>query len=235
MAKIGKRLKGIKKLVERGRLYELKEAVSLAKETASVKFDETVELAAKLGVNTKHADQQVRSTVVLPSGTGKKVRVVVFTKGEKVNEALSAGAIEAGAEDLIERIQGGWLDFDVAVATPDMMRDVSKLGKILGPRGLMPNPKAGTVTFEVKQAIEEIKKGKIEFRADRYGIVHAPIGKVSFSLEQLYANLKAVIQAIISSKPAGAKGQYLRSLYLSTTMGPGIKLDPVSARKALEE
>lgn len=235
MAKIGKRLKETEKLVERGRLYELKEAVSLAKETTSVKFDETVELAAKLGVNTKHADQQVRSTVVLPSGTGKKVRVVVFTKGEKVNEALSAGAIEAGAEDLIERIQGGWLDFDVAVATPDMMRDVSKLGKILGPRGLMPNPKVGTVTFEVKQAIEEIKKGKIEFRADRYGIVHAPVGKVSFSLEQLYANLKAVIQAIISSKPAGAKGQYLRSLYLSTTMGPGIKLDPVSARKALEE
>ncbi|MDI6792097.1 MAG: 50S ribosomal protein L1 [bacterium] len=235
MAKQGKRLKEAEKLIEKDKLYELDEAAALAKKIAGAKFDETVELAAKLGVDTKHADQQVRSTVVLPSGTGKKVRVVVFTKGEKVNEALSAGAIDAGAEDLIEKVQGGWLDFDVAVATPDMMRDVSKLGRILGPRGLMPNPKAGTVTFEVSKAIEEIKKGKIEFRADRYGIVHAPVGKASFSFEQLYANLKAVVQAIMWAKPAAAKGQYLRSLHLSTTMGPGIKIDPGSIRKAMEE
>lgn len=235
MAKKGKRFNQIQGLVDQEKLYDLKEAIALVKETAKANFDETIELAVRLGVDTRHADQQIRSTVTLPSGTGKEVRVVVFAKGEKVKEAIEAGAIEAGASELIEKVKEGFLDFDVAVATPDIMRDVSKLGKILGPRGLMPNPKARTVTFEVGKATEEIKKGKIEFRADKFGIVHAPIGKASFSIEALYSNLKALILAVLKAKPAAAKGQYVRSIALASTMGPGIKIDPKLATQAMEE
>lgn len=235
MAKKGKRFNQVQGLIEEEKLYDLKEALSLVKETAKAKFDETVELAVRLGVDPRHADQQVRNTVILPSGTGKEVRVIVFAKGEKVSEAIEAGAIEAGAAELIEKVQKGFLDFDVTVATPDMMRDVSKLGRVLGPRGLMPNPKTGTVTFEVGKTIEEIKKGKIEFRADKFGIVHAPIGKASFSIEALYENLKTLILAVLKAKPSAAKGQYVKSIALAATMGPGIKIDPKLATKATEE
>lgn len=212
--------------VNREQLYEAPEAVKLVKETARAKFDETVEVAVRLGIDPKHADQMVRGTVVLPAGTGKKVRVLVFAKGEKAREAEAAGADYVGAEELAAKIQEGWLDFDVAVATPDMMGVVGKLGRILGPRGLMPNPKAGTVTFELRQAIEQIKAGKIEFRADKAGIVHAPIGKVSFSEDKLLQNFQSLMEALIKAKPAAAKGQYLRSVVMSSTMGPGVRINP---------
>lgn len=225
MAKRSKRQKEILEKFDRNKIYDPKTAFELVKELSNVKFDETVELHARLGVNPKQADQNLRGTVVLPHGTGRTVRVVVFAKGEKVKEAEAAGADFVGAEDLAEKIEGGWLDFDVAVATPDMMSLVGKLGRVLGPQGLMPNPKAGTVTFEVGKAVEEIKAGKIEYRVDKAGIIHLPIGKISFSTEALLDNFKEVMDTLVREKPAAAKGKYLRSVVISSTMGPGIKVD----------
>ncbi|HBT47357.1 MAG TPA: 50S ribosomal protein L1 [Peptococcaceae bacterium] len=229
MPKHGKRYLEAKKLVDRQRLYEPVEAISLVKQTATAEFDETVEAAVRLGVDPRHADQQVRGTVVLPHGTGKTPRVLVFAKGDKAKEAEEAGADIVGAEDLVEKIQGGWMDFDVAIATPDMMGTVGKLGRILGPRGLMPNPKAGTVTMDVARAVKEVKAGKIEFRVDKGGIIHAPIGKVSFPEEKLMENFRALIEALVRAKPAAAKGQYIKGVSLSCTMGPGIKVNPLKA------
>ncbi|PRR69342.1 50S ribosomal protein L1 [Neomoorella humiferrea] len=229
MPKHGKRYREISKLVDRQQLYEPAEAIALAKKTASAKFDETVEVAVRLGVDPRHADQQVRGTVVLPHGTGKTRRVLVFAKGEKAKEAEEAGADYVGAEELVEKIQNGWLDFDVAIATPDMMGVVGKLGRILGPRGLMPNPKTGTVTMDIARAVKEVKAGKIEFRVDKTAIVHAPIGKASFPEEKLRENFQALIEALVRAKPAAAKGQYLKSISVATTMGPGIKINTVKA------
>ena len=229
MPKHGKKYEEAIKLVEKNKLYESEEAIELVKKTASAKFDETVEVAFKLGVDPKHADQQIRGAVVLPHGTGKTKRVLVFAKGEKAKEAETAGADFVGAEDLVEKIQGGWADFDVAVATPDMMGTVGRLGKILGPRGLMPNPKVGTVTLDVTRAINEIKAGKIEYRTDKAGNIHAPIGKASFDNDKLLANFHTLIDTLIKVKPAAAKGQYMRGITLSTTMGPGVKVNPLKA------
>lgn len=226
MAGAGKRYTDAAKLVDRERLYETAEALSLARETARAKFDETIDVAVRLGVDPRHADQVVRGAVVLPYGTGRTARVIVFAKGEKAREAEAAGADYVGAEDLAEKIQGGWLDFDAAVATPDMMGLVGRLGKILGPRGLMPNPKTGTVTFNVGDAVREIKAGKVEYRTDKAGIVHVPIGKASFDTDKLVANFNSLMEAIIRSKPEGAKGQYIRSITVSSTMGPGIRINP---------
>ena len=205
--------------------YDLREAISLAKKAASAKFDETVEIALKLGVDPRQADQMVRGTVSLPHGTGKDVRVVVFAKGEKETEAKEAGADLVGSDDLIEKVKGGWLEFDAAIATPDMMGSVGKLGRILGPRGLMPSPKSGTVTFDVAKAVKEIKAGKIEFRVDKNANIHAPFAKVSFSEDQIFENAVAVLEAIVKAKPSAARGQYLKVAALSSTMGPGIRLD----------
>ena len=227
MAKHGKKYQEALKLVEEDKLYEAEEAVELVKKTASAKFDQTVEVAVKLGVDPKHADQQVRGAVVLPHGTGKTKRVLVFAKGEKAKEAEIAGADFVGAEDMVEKIQGGWTDFDVAVATPDMMGLVGRLGKILGPKGLMPNPKVGTVTLDVERALNEIKAGKIEYRTDKAGNIHAPLGKVSFDSVKLVENFQTLIDTLIKVKPAAAKGQYIRSIFLSATMGPGIRLNPL--------
>jgi len=229
MAKKSKRIQEQLKQFDRQTQYSPKEALEIVKNMASAKFDETVELAVKLGVNPKHADQQLRGAVVLPHGTGKSVKVLVFATGEKAAEAEKAGADYVGDADLIEKIQGGWLDFDVAVATPDMMGAVGKLGRILGPKGLMPNPKTGTVTMDVARAVKEIKAGKIEYRTERAGIVHVPIGKVSFAVEQLLENFMTVIETLIKVKPAAAKGQYLRSVTVSSTMGPGVKINPARA------
>lgn len=225
MAKRGKKYQGAVIKLDKQKRYSLNEALQLVKETAYAKFDETVEVAAKLGVNPKHADQIVRGSVILPRGLGREVKVLVFAKGEKEKEALSAGADFVGSDDLIAKIAGGWLEFDKAVATPDMMGTVSKLGKILGPRGLMPNPKTGTVTFEVAKAITDLKAGRVDFRVDKAGIIHAPIGKVSFDLEGLKANLIALIETLAKLKPASSKGQYFRSLTLCSTMSPGIKVN----------
>lgn len=215
------------KLVDRTNLYEVDEAITVLKNTASAKFDETVETHIKLGVDGRHADQQVRGAVVLPHGTGKQVRVLVFAKGEKLDEALAAGAEYAGGMEYVEKIQKeGWIDFDVVVATPDMMGTVGRLGRILGPKGLMPNPKAGTVTMDVSRAVAEIKAGKVEYRLDKSNIIHVPIGKVSFTEEQIADNFHTLIGAIIKAKPAAAKGQYLKSVTIASTMGPGIKLNP---------
>lgn len=211
--------------VDQTKEYAVEEAVELARKVAYAKFDETVELAVRLGVNPKYADQMVRGAVVLPHGTGKQVRVLVFAKGEKEREAREAGADFVGAEDMVEKIQGGWLDFDTAVATPDLMGQVGRLGKILGPRGLMPNPKVGTVTFDIARAVREVKAGKVEFKVDKAGNVHVPIGKKAFSGERLAANANAVLEALVRAKPPAAKGQYLRSITVSTTMGPGIRVD----------
>ncbi|MEJ2111486.1 MAG: 50S ribosomal protein L1 [Acidobacteriota bacterium] len=207
------------------KLYKLEEAVPVLKNIAFAKFNETVEISMKLGVNPKHADQMVRGTVVLPNGLGKSKRVVVIASGEKVKEAEEAGADEVGGDDIVERISGGWMDFDAVVATPDMMRSVGKLGKILGPRGLMPNPKTGTVTFEVATAVKEIKAGKVEFRVDKTGIIHAPCGKIQFDEKNLYDNIRALIDAVVRAKPASSKGKYIRSIFLSSTMSPGIRVD----------
>lgn len=229
MATHGKKYAEAFKLVEKDKFYDPEEAIELAKKTASAKFDETVEVAFRLGVDPKHADQQVRGAVVLPHGTGKTKRVLVFAKGEKAKEAEVAGADIVGAEDLVTKIQGGWADFDVAVATPDMMGLVGRLGKILGPKGLMPNPKVGTVTLDVTRAINEIKAGKIEYRTDKAGNIHAPIGKVSFESEKLLQNFRTLVDTLLKVKPAAAKGQYMRSITLSTTMGPGVKVNVLKA------
>ena len=226
MPRKGKAYREAAQKVEPGRLYSAAEAVALVKQTARARFDETVELAVRLGVDVKHADQMVRGAIVLPHGTGKEARVLVFAKGEAAKKAESAGADYVGAEELVQKIEGGWLDFDVAIATPDMMPMVGKLGRILGPRGLMPNPKSGTVTPDVETAVREAKAGKVEFRTERAGIVHVPIGKVSFTEDQLLENLQAVLDALIKAKPAAAKGQYIRSVAISSTMGPGIRIHP---------
>jgi large subunit ribosomal protein L1 len=207
------------------RQYSLEEAVALLKKIACAKFNETVEVVLRLGVNPKHADQMVRGTVVLPNGLGKSKRVIVIASGEKVKEARDAGADEVGGEDIVERIAGGWMDFDAAIATPDMMRSVGKLGKVLGPRGLMPNPKTGTVTFDVGKAIKEIKAGKVEFRVDKTGIVHAPCGKIQFDEKSLFENAKALIDAVVRAKPPSSKGKYVKSVSISSTMSPGIWID----------
>ncbi len=230
MAK-GKKYQDALKRIEPDRLYEVAEACTLVKETAVARFDEAVELAVRLGVDPRHADQMVRGAVALPHGTGKTVRVVAFAKGEQARQAAEAGADVVGDEDLVGRIQGGWLDFDVAVATPDMMGSVGRLGRVLGPRGLMPNPKSGTVSAEIGAAIREIKAGKIEFRTEKAGIVHVPVGRVSFEPEALAENVHAVLDALVRAKPAAAKGTYVKSVFLASTMGPGI---PVSTRSALE-
>ena len=223
--KHGKKYTEAAKLVDRATQYDPAEAIALVKKTATAKFDETVELHIRTGCDGRHADQQIRGAVVLPNGTGKTVRVLVFAKGDKLNEAEAAGADHVGGEELIPKIQNeGWLDFDVVVATPDMMGVVGRLGKVLGPKGLMPNPKAGTVTMDVTKAINDIKAGKIEYRLDKSNIIHCPIGKVSFSEEKLQQNYQALLDAIVKAKPAALKGQYIKSLTLTTTMGPGIRM-----------
>jgi large subunit ribosomal protein L1 len=226
MKQRGKKHTETAKKVDRGRRYSLDEATSLVKEASYAKFDETVDLAVRLGVNPKHADQMVRGALVLPHGVGKTVRVLVFARGEKVAEAEQAGADFVGGEDLIAKVTGGWLDFDTVVATPDMMGQVGKLGRVLGPRGLMPNPKVGTVTFDVNKAVREAKAGKVEFRVEKAGIVHVPVGKRSFDPSKLQDNIRALMQALVKAKPSTAKGQYLRTITLSATMGPGIRIDP---------
>jgi large subunit ribosomal protein L1 len=233
MAKRGKRYREAAAKVDRNRRYPFTEAVELALQTASSKFDETLDAAVALGVNPRHADQMVRGAVVLPHGLGRTVRVLVFAKGEKEKEALEAGADYAGAEDLIERIKGGWLEFDKAVATPDIMGQVGKIGKILGPRGLMPNVKVGTVTFEVAKAVNELKGGKVEFRVDRAGVVHAPVGKASFGADKLLQNLASLMEALVRLKPATSKGAYMKGIYVSTTMGPGIPVDSSDVKNLL--
>jgi len=220
--------------VDRTQMLDLGAAIELAKSIASGRFDETLEIAVRLGVDPKHADQMVRGTVVLPHGVGKVMRVLVFTKGEKEKEAKAAGADYVGCEDLIEKIQQGWLEFDRALATPDVMGLVGKLGKILGPRGLMPNPKTGSVTFDVGKAVQEFKGGKIEFRVEKAGIVHAPVGKISFSREQLMENASTLLEALMKAKPASAQGTYMKAISVSSTMGPGIKVDPNLAIAAKE-
>jgi large subunit ribosomal protein L1 len=231
MAGKGKRLKAAEASVDRQTRYPLDEAVALATKLATAKFDETLELAIRLGVDPRQADQNVRGTVVLPHGTGRSVRVAVFAKGEKEREAKEAGADFVGAEDLVKKIQDeNWLEFDSAVATPDMMGMVGRIGKILGPRGLMPNPKLGTVTFDVGKAVSELKAGKIEFRVDKAGIVHLPFGKASFGAEKLLANAHAALTSILKAKPASAKGNYIMTVSVSSTMGPGIKINPLAVR-----
>jgi len=222
----GKKYKTVMEKVDRTKRYALEEAVQLALSSSYTRFDETVDMAVRLGVDPRHADQMVRGAVVLPNGTGKTTRVLVFAKGEKEKEALEAGADQVGAEELVEKIKGGWMDFDKAVATPDLMGLVGKIGKILGPRGLMPNAKTGTVTFDVAKAIREIKAGKIEFRVEKNGIVHAPVGRVSFGREKLIPNIVSLFEILLRLKPSSAKGTYLKSITISTTMGPGIKVDP---------
>ena len=222
----GKRYRDIATKVDATRYYPLDEALPLLKETVSAKFDETVDIGVKLGVDPRKADQMVRGTVSLPNGTGREVKVLVFTKGEKEQEAKEAGADYVGLDDLVEKVQGGWFDFDVAVATPDTMSVVGRLGKLLGPRGLMPSPKAGTVTVDVVQAVKQIKAGRVQFRTDRTGNVHAVLGKMSFSAQEIKANLLAFISELARLRPKTFKGQYIRSIYISATMGPSIKLDP---------
>lgn len=225
MANVSKKYKKALEQIDRTKYYDLKDALKLAKEIAFANFDESVDAAIKLGVDPRHADQMVRGSVTLPHGTGRQVRVLVFAKGEKAKEAEEAGADFVGDDELVKKIQDGWLEFDKVVATPDMMGAVGKLGKILGPRGLMPNPKVGTVTTNVKDVVKNLKAGMIEFRVDKAGIIHAPVGKKSFDVEKLEANFKALLETLIKAKPASAKGQYLKGIAVSTTMGPGIKVD----------
>ncbi|MGG4456602.1 MULTISPECIES: 50S ribosomal protein L1 [Brevibacillus] len=224
MAKKGKKYQEAVKLVDKNKVYEVAEGIELVKKAATAKFDETVEAAFRLGVDPKRADQQIRGAVVLPHGTGKVQRVLVFAKGEKAKDAEAAGADFVGDADMIAKIQGGWFDFDVIVATPDMMGEVGKLGRVLGPKGLMPNPKTGTVTFDVTKAVNEIKAGKIEYRVDKAGNIHAPIGKASFDADKLAGNLAALTDALNRAKPAAAKGVYMRNVTLSSTMGPGVRV-----------
>jgi large subunit ribosomal protein L1 len=230
MAKRGKKYLEAVKKIEAGKRYPVSEAVELVVASARAKFDETVAAAVRLGVNPAHADQMVRGSVALPNGLGKSVRVLVFAKGEKEKEALEAGADVVGSDEVVEKIKGGWLEFDRVIATPDMMGSVGKLGKILGPRGLMPNPKVGTVTFDVARTVKELKAGKVEFRVEKAGIVHCPIGKASFGAEKLKENFIALLEMIIKLKPASSKGIYIRSVSLATVMGPGVKVDPLAVR-----
>ncbi|AFM20871.1 MAG TPA: 50S ribosomal protein L1 [Acetomicrobium flavidum] len=235
MAKRSKRYLAMLEKVDKTKLYGLREAVELLKELPPAKFDETVEMHIRLNVDPRHADQQVRGTVSLPHGTGQEKRVLVIASGEKVKEAEEAGADFVGGEDIVQKIEGGWLDFDAVIATPDMMRVVGRLGRILGPRGLMPSAKTGTVTFDIADAVKEIKAGRIEFRVDRYGIIHAGIGKMSFSADMLFDNAKVLLRAVLRARPAAVKGQYVRSLAMAPTMGVGIKIDPARAQKEIVE
>lgn len=228
MAKRGKKITEASKLIDSTKAYNVKEAVELAKKTSTVNFDATVEVAFRLGIDTRKNDQQIRGAVVLPNGTGKTQRVLVFAKGEKLKEAEAAGADYVGDVDYINKIQQGWFEFDVIVATPDMMGEVGKIGRVLGPKGLMPNPRTGTVTFDVAKAVEEIKAGKVEYRADKAGIIHAPIGKVSFEDDKLVENFLTVFETVQKAKPASAKGTYMKSVNLTTTMGPAVKIDSSS-------
>lgn len=228
---MGKKMNAAGEKIERGKEYSLEDAIRVVKEASYVKFDESVDMALNLGIDPKKSDQMVKGSVVLPHGMGKKVRVLVFAKGEKEKEAVDAGADIVGAEDLVEKITKGWLDFDKAVATPDMMGTVGKLGKILGPRGLMPNPKLGTVTFDITRAVKEIKAGKVEYRAEKAGIVHVAIGKVSFDNHKLFDNAKTVVDSILKAKPATSKGRYLKKISISSTMGPGVAVDIASLGK----
>src|SRR4030043_733737 len=230
---MGKKLIAVKEKIETGRGYSLEVAINLVKESSYAKFDETIDLAVNLGIDPRKSEQMVRTTVVLPHGTGKKVRVLVFAKGEKEKEAIEAGADFAGAENLIEKIHKGWLDFDKTIATPDIMGLVGKLGKILGPRGLMPNPKLGTVTFDIAKAVKEIKAGKVEYRAEKAGIVHVSIGKVSFDMQKLFDNAMAIVDSILKAKPATSKGRYLKKVSVSSTMGLGIAVDVASLGKGV--
>ncbi len=223
MAK-GKNYRSVREKVEQ-RDYPLADAIGFLKDSGYAKFDETVEIAMRLGVDPKHADQMVRGTVVLPHGTGKKVRILVFASGEKLNEAEEAGADHFGGEELAKKIQDGWMDFDAVVSTPDMMRVVGRLGRVLGPRGLMPNPKSGTVTFEVAKAVQDIKSGKVEFRVDKAGVLHAPLGKLSFEKDQLQENVESLLKAVLRAKPSASKGKYVKGISLSSTMGPGLRID----------
>ena len=225
MAVMTKRAKGAQALYEQAKSYPVEEALAILKKLPGAKFDESVDMSLRLGVDPKHADQMVRGAIVLPHGIGKTVRVAVFAKGDKEREAREAGADVVGAEDLVERVQGGFMDFDSTIATPDLMGQVGRLGKVLGPRGLMPNPKLGTVTFDVARAVREVKAGKVEFRVDKAGNVHVPVGKRSFAVERLVENAMTLLEAIVRAKPAAAKGQYLRSITLSSTMGPGVRVD----------
>ncbi len=228
---MGKKYQAASKLVDKP-AYTLADAMPLLKKAAFAKFDETVELAMRLSVDPKHADQMVRGTLVLPHGLGKSKRVIVIASGDKVREAREAGADEAGGDDLVQRIQGGWMEFDAVIATPDMMKSVGRLGKVLGPRGLMPNPKTGTVTMDVVRAVREVKAGKVEFRVDKTGIIHCPVGKVSFEAGKLAENAHALISSVIKAKPATAKGRYVRSIVVSSSMGPGIRIDLASVEAA---
>ncbi|HOV87398.1 MAG TPA: 50S ribosomal protein L1 [Syntrophobacteraceae bacterium] len=233
MAKSGKKYTAARSKVDPARRYSFQEALQLAAEIAFCRFDETLDIAVRLGVDPRHADQMVRGTVVLPNGLGKTVRVLAFAKGEKVKEAMDAGADHAGGDELVEKIKEGWLDFDKTVATPDMMGTVGKIGKILGPRGLMPNAKLGTVTFDLAKVVQEIKAGKVDFRVEKTGIVHAPMGKISFGGEKLLQNISAFMDTILRLKPTAAKGTYLRGIAISTTMGPGIQIDPLMVKGIL--
>jgi large subunit ribosomal protein L1 len=230
MANRGKKYLEAAKKVEREKTYSLTEAAELLKETGTAKFDETADIAIKLGVDPRKADQMVRGTVLLPHGTGKEVKILVFAKGEKEQEAKDAGADFVGADDMVEKVKGGWLDFDKAVATPDMMGVVGKVARVLGPRGLMPNPKVGTVTFDLKETIGDLKKGKVEFRTEKGGILHVPVGKVSFDKEKLCENIQALLDTVNKLKPLSSKGQYLKNVVLSSTMGPGIKIDVAAVK-----
>ena len=232
--KKGKRYAESAKLVEKNKEYEIKEALELIEKMPKAKFDETVEIHIRLGVDSRHADQQVRGAVVLPNGTGKDVRVAVFAKGDLAKAAQDAGADFVGDADLVQKIQGGWMDFDVAIASPDMMGFVGRLGKVLGPRGLMPSPKAGTVTMDVAKAVQEAKAGKIEYRLDKTNIIHCPIGKVSFGTDKLLENLNALMDAILKAKPEASKGQYIKSVAIASTMGPGVRVNPNKVGSAAE-
>ncbi len=234
MLKHGKQFRNIKAKLDAVKRYEFDEGLEIIAKNPAAKFDESVDVALRLGVNPKHSDQMVRGAVVLPHGTGKSVRILVFAKGEKEKEAVDAGADYVGSEDLVEKINGGWFEFDKAIATPDIMGVVSKLGKILGPRGLMPNAKIGTVTFDVARAISELKAGKVDFRVDKNGILHVPVGKVSFGAGKLKDNIVALLEMVMKLKPSSSKGTYLRGVTVSSTMGPGIKIDPIYVRNLLK-